>query len=61
MEDALTDSLPNVEEKAASPEHTHAAPVVVDEVSANVKTPKKKNRNRKKKKAPTTIVTTTDN
>jgi len=59
MEDASTDSLPDLEEKAASPEHTHATPVVVDEVSADVKAPKK-NRNRKKK-APSAIVTTTDN
>jgi len=60
MEDASTDSLPDLEEKAASPEPTHAAPVVVDEVSTDVKAPKKKNRNRKKK-APAAIVANTDN
>jgi hypothetical protein len=59
MEDASTDSLPDLEEKAASPEHIHAAPVVVDEVSTDVKAPKKKNRNRKKK-SPAATVTITD-
>ena len=60
-EDASTDSLPVVDEKAiASPEPTHENPVVVDEVSTDAKAPKKKNRN-KKKKAPAATVATTDN